>query len=249
MPKGGRLTIETSNAELDASYALDHATVRPGSYVMLAVSDTGTGMDADTQAHIFEPFYTTKASGRGTGLGLSTVYGIVKQSGGYIWVYSEMGRGSTFKVYLPRIEGPVETAKPRVKLAKRKGTETVLLVEDEEGVRELAHMLLEADGYTVLVAETAAQADAVFAEHRGPIHLLLTDVVMPGGSGRELARRILLKSPQTRVLYMSGYTDNVIADGGMLEPGIAFLQKPFTPAALAQKIREVLETPAPVKRA
>ena len=249
MPKGGRLTIETANAELDASYALDHATVRPGRYVMLAVSDTGTGMDAETQAHIFEPFYTTKASGRGTGLGLSTVYGIVKQSGGYIWVYSEIGQGSTFKVYLPRIEEPVERAKPRVKLANRKGTETVLLVEDEEGVRELAHMLLEADGYTVLVAETAAQAETVFAAHRGPIHLLLTDVVMPGISGRELAKRILMQSPQTRVLYMSGYTDNVIADGGMLEPGIAFLQKPFTPAVLAQKIREVLDAPAPVKRA
>jgi len=248
MPKGGRLTIETSNAELDASYALDHVTVRPGSYVMLAVSDTGTGMDAETQAHIFEPFYTTKASGRGTGLGLSTVYGIVKQSGGYIWVYSEPGRGSTFKVYLPRIEEPVEKRKTKERVTPQKGTETVLLVEDEEGVRELTQMLLETNGYKVLVAETAAQAEAVHAEHRAPIHLLLTDVVMPGISGRELARRIVLKSPHTRVLYMSGYTDNVIADGGMLEPGLAFLQKPFTPAALALKVREVLDAPTPVKR-
>jgi PAS domain S-box-containing protein len=248
MPKGGRLTIETSNVELDASYALDHATVRPGRYVMLAVSDTGTGMDAETQAHIFEPFYTTKSSGRGTGLGLSTVYGIVKQSGGYIWVYSELGRGSTFKVYLPRIEEPVEMVRSKDKLDTRKGTETILLVEDEEGVRELAQMLLETDGYTVLAAETAVQAEAVYAAHRGTIHLLLTDVVMPGMSGRELARRITMKSPNTRVLYMSGYTDNVIADGGLLEAGIAFLQKPFTPAALGQKIRDVLEAPAPVKR-
>jgi PAS domain S-box-containing protein len=247
MPNGGRLTVETANVELDASYALDHATVRAGRYVMLAVSDSGTGMDAETQAHIFEPFYTTKSSGRGTGLGLSTVYGIVKQSGGYIWVYSEPGRGSTFKVYLPRIEEPVETPDTKSKLATRKGTETVLLVEDEEGVRELAHMLLEAEGYTVLVAETAAQAETVYASHRGTIHLLLTDVVMPGISGRELAKRITLKSAQTRVLYMSGYTDNVIADGGTLEPGIAFLQKPFTPRALTEKVREVLDAPLPVR--
>jgi len=177
------------------------------------------------------------------------VYGIVKQSGGYIWVYSEVGRGSTFKVYLPRIEEPVEMARPKKKQGSRKGTETILLVEDEEGVRELAQMLLETDGYTVLAAETAAQAETVYATHRGPIHMLLTDVVMPGMSGRELAKRITTKSPNTRVLYMSGYTDNVIADGGMLEPGIAFLQKPFTPAVLAQKIREVLEAPSPVRRA
>jgi PAS domain S-box-containing protein len=248
MPSGGRITVETSNVELDASYALDHATVRPGPYVMLAVSDTGTGMDAETQAHIFEPFYTTKASGRGTGLGLSTVYGIVKQSGGYIWVYSEIGRGSTFKVYLPRIEEAVEPAVRKERPAPRKGTETILLVEDEEAVRKLAQMLLQKEGYFVLVAESAAHAEELCAKHDGKIHLLLTDVVMPGISGRELARRIAAISPHTRVLYMSGYTDNVIAHGGMLEPGIAFLQKPFTPVALAQKIREVLTAPAAVKR-
>ena len=247
MPNGGLLTIETSNAELDASYALDHATVRPGRYVMLAVSDTGTGMDGETQAHIFEPFYTTKASGRGTGLGLSTVYGIVKQSGGYIWVYSEPGHGSAFKVYLPRIEETVEAAKRSEKRVTRKGTETILLVEDEEAVRDLAQLLLEGAGYSVLVAETAAGAERLCASHAGKIHLLLTDVVMPGMSGRELARRITSRFPKTRVLYMSGYTDNVIASDGMLEPGIAFLQKPFTPAALAEKIREVLEAPAAVK--
>ena len=247
MPNGGRLTVETSNTELDGTYALDHATVRPGPYIMLAVSDTGTGMSAETQAHIFEPFYTTKSGGRGTGLGLSTVYGIVKQSGGYIWVYSEPERGSTFKVYLPRIEETVETTRRAEKPATRKGTETILLVEDEEGVRELAQLVLEGAGYSVLVAESAAGAEELCAEHAGKIHLLLTDVMMPGISGRELARRISERYPRTRVLYMSGYTDNVIADGGMLEPGIAFLQKPFTPAALAQKIREVLDVAVPVK--
>lgn len=250
MPNGGRLTIETANVELDADYALDHATVKPGRYVMLAVSDTGTGMDAETQTHIFEPFYTTKASGRGTGLGLSTVYGIVKQSGGYIWVYSELGRGSAFKVYLPIVEGRAEAeARPEKTRGTQRGSETILLVEDEEAVRELAQILLAAEGYSVLVAEDAAQAERLCAQNAGKLDLLLTDVVMPGISGRELAKRIQARAPQVRVLYMSGYTDNVIASGGMLEPGIAFLQKPFTPAVLKQKIREVLETPQPMRSA
>ncbi|HZS71031.1 MAG TPA: PAS domain S-box protein [Candidatus Acidoferrum sp.] len=250
MPNGGRLTIETANVDLDSDYALDHATVKPGRYVMLAVSDTGTGMDAETQTHIFEPFYTTKASGRGTGLGLSTVYGIVKQSGGYIWVYSELGRGSTFKVYLPIAEDPAEAnAPPEKKGSARRGSETILLVEDEGAVRELAEALLNADGYTVLAAQDPIHAEQLCAASDGRVQLLLTDVVMPGMSGRELARRIQARAPQVRVLYMSGYTDNVIARDGMLEPGIAFLQKPFTPAMLKQKIRDVLDAPQPTRSA
>jgi PAS domain S-box-containing protein len=248
MPTGGRLTIETANADLDANYARDHVTVKPGPYVMLAVSDTGIGMDSDTQAHIFEPFYTTKGSGRGTGLGLSTVYGIVKQSGGYIWVYSEPGKGTAFKVYLPRVEEPVST--PSVKVeesAHRKGTETILLVEDDGAVRELARTILVAQGYSVLVAESATHAEQLATNGLREIHLLLTDVVMPGVSGRELARRITANHSRTQVLFMSGYTDNVIAHGGVLETGVAFLQKPFTPRALTSKVREVLDRPVPVK--
>lgn len=249
MASGGRLTIETSNVELDDVYAGEHASVKAGHYVMLAVSDTGVGMDSETQAHIFEPFYTTKSGGRGTGLGLSTVYGIVKQSGGYIWVYSELGLGSTFKVYLPRVEGA--TAGPVEKkehIAALPGTETILLVEDEVGVRELAEVLLKQQGYKVLTAADTDDALRIAAERSGEIHLLLTDVVMPVLSGRELAKKITARYPQTRVLYMSGYTDNVIATGGVLEPGVAFLQKPFTPKGMAAKVREVLDAPISVKQ-
>jgi PAS domain S-box-containing protein len=240
MPAGGRLTLETANVELNANYARDHVSVKPGPYVMLAVSDTGVGMDAETQAHIFEPFYTTKGSSRGTGLGLSTVYGIVKQSGGYIWVYSEPGKGTTFKVYLPRVEGPVDTPSVKPEAAARKGNETILVVEDEAAVRELARTILAAQGYSVLVAESAAEAEKIAAGSR-KIHLLLTDVVMPGVSGRELARRITSSNSGMQVLFMSGYTDNVIAHGGVLEAGVAFLQKPFTPRALSDKVRELLD--------
>jgi PAS domain S-box-containing protein len=247
MPNGGRLRIETANVELDANYARDHVTVKPGPYVMLAVSDTGVGMDTETQAHIFEPFYTTKG-GRGTGLGLSTVYGIVKQSGGYIWVYSEPGAGSTFKVYLPLVGGRVEAAPAATEeFADRKATETILLVEDEEAVRELAKMILEAQGYCVLVAENAVHAEQLAASGAHEIQLLLTDVVMPGGGGRELARRIAARNANIRVLFMSGYTDNVIAQGGVLEAGVAFLQKPFTPRALRQKVRESLDNAVQLK--
>ncbi len=248
MPSGGRLTIETANVDLDANYARDHVTVKPGPYVMLAVSDTGIGMDSDTQSHIFEPFYTTKGSGRGTGLGLSTVYGIVKQSGGYIWVYSEPGKGTAFKVYLPRVEESVVA--PSVKTEEsvnRWGTETILLVEDDAAVRELARTILAAQGYSVLVAESASHAEQLAANGSREIHLLLTDVVMPGVSGRDLARRITSNHARTQVLFMSGYTDNVIAHGGVLETGVAFLQKPFTPRALAIKVREVLDRPVPAK--
>jgi CheY-like chemotaxis protein len=208
---------------------------------MLAVSDTGVGMDAGTVAHIFEPFYTTKESGRGTGLGLSTVYGIVKQSGGYIWVYSEPGNGSTFKVYLPLVEDLVEHEEPKlVPFVEQRGTEVVLLVEDEEAVRDLVHTILTGQGYDVIVALDPRHAEEIAKNYPGEIHMLLTDVVMPVTSGRELAARIMKTRPGIRVLYMSGYTENVITSGGLLERGLAFLQKPFSPAVLVQKVREVL---------
>jgi len=215
--------------------------VKPGRYVMLAVSDTGVGMDEQTVAHIFEPFFTTKESGRGTGLGLSTVYGIVKQSGGYIWVYSEPGKGSTFKVYLPRVDEAVEEVRTLEDLPRsQRATETILLVEDEEAVRQLIQTVLSEKGYTVIAPRDAQHAEEIAARSNTDIHLLLTDVVMPDISGRELASRISARRPDIRVLYMSGYTDNVITSGGMLERGLAFLQKPFSPAALVRKVREVL---------
>jgi len=243
MPKGGRILIETANVELDETYAQDHATVRPGRYVMLAVTDTGIGMAADTVAHIFEPFYTTKESGRGTGLGLSTVYGIVKQSGGYIWVYSEPGKGTSIKVYLPRVDDRIDVASTveAPGAPARNGNETILLVEDEPAVRELTRMVLAGRGYSILEALNPQDAERLAGSHRGEIHLLLTDVVMPGISGRELAKRLTARHPHLRVLYMSGYTYNVIAEDGTLEEGISFLQKPFTPQALTQKVRETLD--------
>jgi PAS domain S-box-containing protein len=246
MPQGGQLLIETSNIELDNGYAADHHPLKPGPYVMLAVSDTGTGMDAATVAHIFEPFYTTKESGRGTGLGLSTVYGIVKQSGGYIWVYSEPGKGSTFKVYLPRVDEVVESeTSKQAPLAELRGSEVVLLVEDEEAVRELVRTILTGHGYEVIAAADPEQAESIANKFPGEIHLLLTDMVMPGMSGRELAARITVRRRGIRVLYMSGYTENVVTSEGMLERGLAFLQKPFSPAVLVRKIREILtQTPA-----
>jgi PAS domain S-box-containing protein len=241
MPKGGRLVLETFNVDLDATYAFDHMSVKPGPYVMLAVSDTGVGMDAETVAHIFEPFYTTKESGRGTGLGLSTVYGIVKQSGGYIWVYSEPGKGSTFKVYLPRVEGTAEELPTkRGPFREERGSGTILLVEDEEAVRDLVQSILVGQGYEVIAADSPWQAEEVAGSFSGDIHLLLTDVVMPGTSGRELATKIMARRPNIRALYMSGYTENVVTSGGLLEEGLAFLQKPFSPSALLHKIRDVL---------
>jgi hypothetical protein len=242
MPTGGKLTIETRNAELSEMYAEAHQPVVPGAYVMLAVSDTGIGMDAKTQGRIFEPFFTTKEAGKGTGLGLATVYGIVKQSGGYIWTYSEPGHGTTFKVYLPHVDAPVEAAaRPPEPGGPLAGTETVLVAEDDDLLRPLARGLLEKLGYTVLDAGTAAEALALARAHGGPIHLLIADVVMPGESGRQLARRLAEVRPDVRVLYTSGYTNEAIVHHGMLEPGLNYLQKPFTPAALARRVRDVLD--------
>jgi len=248
LPNGGRILIETSNVDLDSTYTRDHAVVRPGPYVLLAVTDTGIGMTADTVAHIFEPFYTTKESGRGTGLGLSTVYGIVKQSGGYIWVYSELGKGTTFKVYLPRVKDAVQVSAVETPASTtHKGHETILLVEDEPAVRELTHMVLSERGYKVIEALTPEDAERLAGNNGADIHLLLTDVVMPRMSGRELAKRLTGRYPNLRVLYMSGYTYNVIAQDGTLEEGISFLQKPFTPQVLTQKVREALDRPVPAR--
>ncbi|MCI0620867.1 MAG: response regulator [Acidobacteria bacterium] len=243
MPQGGKLTIETTNAELDETFARKHMAVKPGPYVMLAVSDNGRGMDAETQSHLFEPFFTTKELGKGTGLGLSTVYGIVKQSGGNIWVYSEPGEGTVFKIYLPRVTETVETWEPSIKdqTEKLTGTETVLVVEDESVVRNLVRSVLQRNGYTVLEANHGEEALRIAIRHQGTIHLMVTDVVLPHMSGRQLAERMATIRSNVRVLYMSGYTDNAIVQYGVLDPGIAFLQKPFTPDALARKVREVLD--------
>jgi PAS domain S-box-containing protein len=248
MPHGGKLSIETSNAELDHAYAGEHVSVKPGRYVMLAVSDSGTGMTPETVAQIFEPFFTTKGGTRGTGLGLSTTYGIVKQSGGYIWVYSEPEHGTTFKVYLPRVAESAEPlAAAQLTTTPQKGTETVLLVEDEEPVRDLTETVLTSYGYKVAVTQDPEHAIRI-AESGIQIQLVLTDVVMPSMSGRELVRRLMMKHPHLRVLYMSGYTDDIITNGGVLEAGLAFLQKPFTPAALAKKVREALDAAVPVPK-
>jgi len=245
MAEGGRLTIETANVERDESFSRQHIDAPSGSYVMLAVTDSGTGMSAETQARLFEPFFTTKAVGKGTGLGLATVYGIVKQSGGDIWVYSEPGRGSCFKVYLPRVDVPADAAEiPDGAGALPQGHETILLVEDEPELRALALEILEMHGYRVLVAAEAVEACRLSDGHAGRIDLLLTDVVMPGKSGRELAALLTARRPELRVIYMSGYTADAIVSHGVLDPEIVFLQKPYSPATLALKVRDVLDTPA-----
>jgi PAS domain S-box-containing protein len=243
MPNGGWLTLATGNVTLDEAYARTHAEVEPGPYVMLSVSDTGHGMTAEVQAHIFEPFFTTKEVGKGTGLGLATVYGIAKQSGGHITVYSEPGHGAVFKLYLPRVEEAPGTAEPaRPTEITRRGSETVLLVEDDEPLRTLAREILSIQGYTVLDAVSPSEALRLADVHPGPIHLLLTDVVMPQMNGRQVADHLLAARPGLQVLFMSGYTDAAIVEHGVLEPGTHFLQKPFTPDGLSRKVREVLST-------
>ena len=243
MPEGGTLTIETANVDLDEHYAHTHPSTIPGRHVMLAVSDTGTGMDEQTQSHLFEPFFTTKEKGKGTGLGLATVYGIVKQSGGSIWVYSEPGHGTSFKIYLSRVEGAAAGPPVAARLSVRTptGTETVLLVEDHDGLRALARKILERYAYIVLEAANGDEALRIGESHHGTIHLLLTDVVMPGMSGHALADRLSVLRPAMRCLYTSGYTDDAIVHHGVLAAGTAFLQKPYTPETLARKVRAVLD--------
>jgi two-component system cell cycle sensor histidine kinase/response regulator CckA len=245
MPKGGKLTIATANVDLDEAYADRRVMVRPGHYVQLTVSDTGCGMDRETQSYIFEPFFTTKEQGKGTGLGLATVYGIVKQSGGYIWVYSEPGQGTTFKIYLPMVAAAAES--PRYverseELAR--GSETILVVEDDASLRQVTCEFLQSSGYTVIPAESPVEALRLAESHNGPIDFLLTDVIMPRMNGRELATRLIQARPGMKVLYVSGYANGIIRDAvnGPLEEGLAFLQKPYTRSVVTRKIREILDS-------
>jgi two-component system, cell cycle sensor histidine kinase and response regulator CckA len=241
MPDGGRLLIETREVMLDAAYAATHPALEPGPHVMLAVSDTGTGMDEPTRQRIFEPFFTTKEVGRGTGLGLSTVYGIVKQSGGSVWVYSEPGHGSTFKVYFPRVEGRPTVVASGAPRGEDRGTETILLVEDQPALRLLAKRVLEAAGYTVVDSANGQEAIAKSDAFDGPIHLLLTDVVMPGMNGRVVAAEITARRAHTRVLFTSGYTDDAILRHGVLDDASRFISKPYTPTELRRKVRQAID--------
>jgi two-component system, cell cycle sensor histidine kinase and response regulator CckA len=242
MPAGGKLMIETTNADLDESYTASHAIMRPGAYVQLSVSDSGTGMDADTQAHIFEPFFTTKEKGKGTGLGLATVYGIVKQSGGFIWVYSEIGKGTSFKIYIPSVnqaEDPLNTNRPTAEIPN--GTETVLLTEDEQDVREIARQFLESGGYKVIEAKDGAEALLLAEANRGKIHLLVTDMVMPGMTGQELAVRLQREHPGLCVVFMSGYSEHAATEMADADPNVRLLTKPFSRATILRAVREILQ--------
>ena len=242
MPDGGKLVIETANVELDREYCQLHSHAQPGRYVLLAVSDTGLGMSEEVKSHLFEPFFTTKPKGRGTGLGLATIYGAVKQAGGAIEVYSEESHGTTFKIYLPQVVEKAEklTSGGRV-AAMPGGNETVLLVEDEGIVRDLATRILKRLGYDVLQAPDGGQALMLAENYRAPIHLLMTDVVMPGMNGRQLAERLEALHPEMKILYTSGYTENIIVHHGVLEEDLNFIGKPYSPQALAKKLREVLD--------
>jgi two-component system cell cycle sensor histidine kinase/response regulator CckA len=243
MPEGGKLCVETANVELDETYARQNAYVRPGSYVMLSVSDTGCGMNKETQSRVFEPFFTTKEPGKGTGLGLSTVYGIAKQNAGYITVSSELGKGTAFRLYVPRLGGDAKLPLPPKALeAIPFGTETVLVVEDEEPLRSLARTCLESNGYSVLDAPDTAAALELAGNYPGRIHLLLTDVVMPGIGGRELAKRLMVLQPEVKVVYMSGYTNDLIDQQGNLDRDTVLLEKPFTLHALLTKAYLALHT-------
>ena len=243
MPTGGRLTVETANAEHDQEYARDREAAAVRRFAMLAVTDTGCGMDEATKARIFEPFFTTKETGKGTGLGLATVYGIVKQAGGFIWVYSEPGQGTSFKIYLPAVDATAERTTAAATTPAPRGTETVLLVEDAAAVRAVTKQILERQGYTVLEAPDGEAGLRLAQRHRGVIHLLLTDVVMPRVGGRELAEQLARLRPDVKVLYASGYTDDSVVRHGILESGTAYLQKPFSPESLARKVRDVLDAP------
>jgi CheY-like chemotaxis protein len=241
MPNGGKLAIETANVDLDSTYVRQHLGARPGPFVMLAVSDTGIGMDSQTLSRIFEPFFTTKEVGKGTGLGLSMVYGIIKQNNGYIMAYSEPGRGTTFKIYFPRTDEGLSV----VQKAKKEipgGSETILVVEDETALRELTCLLLQEAGYAVIESSGAEDALAAAKDSQRKIHLLLTDVVMPGLDGRDLANQMVVLRPRLKVLYMSGYTDDVIVHRGVLTQGTVLVQKPFTKNTLLQKVRETLDS-------
>jgi CheY-like chemotaxis protein len=251
MREGGKLIIETANQEFDARYVRQHAGAKLGHYVMLSVTDTGMGMDSETQAHIFEPFFTTKELGKGTGLGLATVYGVVKQSDGYIWVDSAPGKGASFKVFLPQTtEGAAHPADAQNGVENLTRTETILLAEDSQPLRRLAKSFLEAHGFTVLSACDGADAMRIAESHAGRVHLLVTDVIMPGINGRVLAERLLARDRRMKILYMSGYTDSFIAGHGVLEKGSFLLNKPFTEQALIQKVLEVLgaETHEPAQK-
>lgn len=242
MPRGGRITIETTSVRLDSAYAQNHLDVKPGNYVMIAVTDNGEGMDAQTRRRIFEPFFTTKAQGKGTGLGLATVFGIVKQAGGDIWVYSELGKGTTFKLYFPAVvEAATEPADTGTVTTQYRGTETVLVVEDDDAVRDLIATMLEGLGYNVLAAGSVDEAMAIRRDHPGKIALLVTDVVMPEKSGKQLADILVASTPDLKILYLSGYTEGTVMRHGVLDPGVEFLAKPFNQQSLGKKVREVLD--------
>jgi CheY-like chemotaxis protein len=242
MPNGGRLVLETDVVSVDEGYSAVKGTrIPPGDYVRVSLSDNGVGIDEKTQQFIFEPFFTTKEHGKGTGLGLSTVYGIVRQAGGYIWVYSEVGEGTTFRIYFPRVEAPALEL-PRAPVVRALGgTETILVVEDDHQIRSLCKRVLVRMGYEVLVASDGSEALAICGQRGGLIHLVLTDIVMPTMSGKQLAKHLSRTRPDAKILFMSGYTPNAIVHDGVVDPGVALLQKPFSPEGIAKKVREVLD--------